>query len=86
MTVPGFDAEASLAPSESHYRVYNAMRGSRRFGVSPMQQAITGLGPWENGYRAASHYFGRPMCTCFVVPVWYECFPLLRPALLAVPR
>jgi hypothetical protein len=39
-------------------------------------QLAAGLGSWEKLEHCCIDYFGRPMCTYFVVPVWYDCFPL----------
>ena len=83
MTIPRFTAEASLAPARGQYRANRGADNSRKVGTSPIMQQATdaslfsGLIPLKR-VPCCVNYFGKPVCTYYWVPAWFNCVPLTR--------
>lgn len=84
MSVPGFTAEASIGPKTGKHLGGTVFGSSGVFGVLPPQ----GLGaavtpaqyfPWPPPWMkrvpccTADPIDGRPRCTYYYVPIWYQC-------------
>ncbi len=79
--IPGFSAEASLGPTMGKYQGSTVFSSSGAGEVLPMQ-GLTGariptqnlVWPWEKRvWCCVPDWLGRPRCTYYYVPVWYDC-------------
>lgn len=82
MKVPGFTAEVSLGRTIGKYRANTVFGSSPASEVSPMQEFTAGPiaaqsriwpFPWEKRVPCCVSFNGRPYCTYYYVPVWYQC-------------
>ena len=88
MNVPGFTAEASLSRTMGRYQGNSVFGGSDALQVSPMQEFMAAPMaaqsrswplPWEKKVWCCSSFNGRPYCTYYYVPVWYQCEVIYNP-------
>jgi len=83
MNVPGFTAEASLGWTKAKSQRSTVSGSSSATTVLPMQgftaapvamRSRIWPPPWEKGVPCCTpDSVGRPHCTYYYVPVWYQC-------------
>jgi hypothetical protein len=87
MNVPGFTAEASLNRTTGKYPGNTLWGSAGVIEISPMLQQFTAGSienrlwppPWVKRVPCCSSWFGRPICTYYYVPVWYQCDVVYNP-------
>jgi hypothetical protein len=78
MKMPEFTAEASLTPATGSYQGKALFGGSRGPGVT--SAFCPRLRPWQKCMWCCNpDASGKPRCSYFAVPIWYDCTEVFTP-------